>query len=118
MTTYFNDTDELTQRLDEDWSGANGELAEDAVFDRLMESIRKATDIVDDVIPIESVARLLLAMHRHMQGDRFHLQAMCNGWELPKLDDRWDLRRALMLMAHRVTTRAMLLKEAEADQTS
>jgi hypothetical protein len=105
--SYFNDTDELTQLLGEDLSGANGDLTKDAVFANLIDSIRKATGIYEgDAIPIDNVARLLLAMHEHMLGDHFHLMAMCKGWEPPELNERWDLRRSIMLMLNESVARS------------
>lgn len=113
--TYFDDTDELTLALDENMSGANGELAEDAVRDRLIESIRKATAVHEsDFIPIGDVADLLLRMFRQMLSDQTHLVAMLNGWEPPALEERSDLRRAIGLKVKGIAARVMLLKEAEA----
>jgi len=111
MTNFFDDTDLLTMQLGEDLTGANGDLAESVIVDRLIENIRKATHIQEgDSIPIKAVADLLLAMQRHEQEDKFYLLADWNGLNaIPdKLDNRMDLRRAIGIHVECIAMRAML----------
>jgi hypothetical protein len=63
--------DYITLCLNEDVFGANGELTEEQIRERLIHNIREQTEICGDLIPIRSAANLLLSMHRHMS-ERAH----------------------------------------------
>jgi hypothetical protein len=117
MTNFFSATDPLTLQLEEDLSGANGDLAESVVFDRLIENIHKVAGIQnDDNVPIKVVAHLLLAMQRHVQEDKFYLLAQWNDRNaIPdKLDNCLDLRRAIGIQVECVAMRVMLNEEKPA----
>ena len=58
--------DYITFCLNEDVLGANGELTDEQIRERLIHNIREQTEIRGDLIPIRSAANLLLSMHRHM----------------------------------------------------
>jgi hypothetical protein len=117
MPNFFESTDPLTLQLEEDLTGANGELAEDDVLDRLIENIRAAAHVQEgDSVPIKVVAHLLMAMQRHVQEDKFYLLAQWNDQNAvpDKLDNRSDLRRAIGIALSCCTMRAMLREQPAA----
>jgi hypothetical protein len=115
MVNFFTDTDPLTLALEEDLTGANGDLSESEVIDRLLENIRKATDIQEgDSIPIMDVARLLLAMRHHVEEEKFYLlRQWDNQNTIPDtLDNALDLRRAIGISVACTAMRLTLTKQS------